>query len=84
MTLDPIETLTHMPIKVVHGFFHWTLQLRSDTLRAASSLRTYWNTLSLVRRKVTGCTVIDAQTKRQWEGVSRPYGHRGLAVLTQA
>lgn len=70
MTLDPIETLTPMPIKVVHGFFHWMLRQRSDTFRAASSLRTYWNTLGLVRRNLTGRTVIDAETKRQWEGVS--------------
>jgi integrase len=72
-----------MPIEVVHSFFHWTLRLRSDTLRAASSLRTYWNTFGLVRRNETGCTVIDAEIKRQWQGVSRVRRHRRFVMLTR-
>ena len=68
--IDPVENLKRIPIKVVHSFFHWVLRQRSDTLRAASSLQTYWNTFGLVRRKETGCCVIDAEIKRQWQGVS--------------
>ena len=77
LSLDPVETLARMPIKVVHSFFHWTL-------RAASSLRTYWNPFGLVRRNETGCTIIDAEIKRQWQGVSRVRHHCKLAMLTCA
>ena len=56
-TLDPIETVTRMPIEVVHSFFRWTF-------RATSFLQTHWNTFGLMRRKETGCTVLDAEIKR--------------------
>lgn len=71
---EPIDTLRQIPIQVLHNFFHWMLQSRSDTLRAASSLQTYWNTFCLVRRKETGLHHIDPLTKSQMHGVSS-YGH---------
>ena len=71
-----MENLRLFAIGVLNSFFHWLLQERSDSLRAASSLQTYWNTLGLVRRKETGCCVIDLETKREWQGVRTPHLRR--------
>jgi hypothetical protein len=74
--LDPIEQLKLFPIGVLNSFFHWLLHERSDTLHAKSSVQTYWNALGLVRRKETGCCVIDLETKREWQGVRTPHLRR--------
>ena len=70
--LDPIEQLKLFPIGVLNSFFHWLLHERSDSLHAKSSVQTYWNALSLVRRNETGCCVIDLETKSEWQGVRNP------------
>ncbi|OQN95439.1 hypothetical protein B0A48_18547 [Cryoendolithus antarcticus] len=44
---------------------------KSDTLRTASTLQTYWNTLCLVRRKETGLFAIDPMIKSQMHGIRR-------------
>ncbi len=68
---DPVETLKLIPIKVLHNFLHWILQERSETLRTASSLQTYWNTFCLVRKKETGYHLTDPLVKSQMHGVRR-------------
>ena len=65
---QPLETLRLAPISVIDTFFNWVLSFRSDTLRCASSLQTYWNAFTLVRKKRTGVAV-DPTLKSQMEGV---------------
>lgn len=75
---NPIDTLRRMPISVVHSFFHWLLQERSETLRSAGTLQTYWNTFCIVRKNETGCVTIDPLIKSQMCGVSPPLHHLPL------
>ena len=70
---DPIITLRGISINVLYVFFDWLLSVRKDTLGAASTLQTYWNVFCLVRKKETGCQIIDPLVKSQMHGVCQRY-----------
>jgi hypothetical protein len=53
-----IAALELFQVKVVSTFFYWLLRTRQSTLRKASTVQTYWNTLCLVRKAETGKHII--------------------------
>ncbi|KAM3424156.1 hypothetical protein BST61_g11301 [Cercospora zeina] len=52
LQLDAIVELQQVRIRVVHAFLVWLLGKRH--VEHSSTLQTYWNTLCMVRRRVTG------------------------------
>lgn len=66
-------TLKAMPIKVLDNFFHYVLHVRRASVRHASTLQTYWNVFTLMRRKETGIVDINPLVKTQMHGVSCPF-----------
>ncbi|KAF2158757.1 hypothetical protein M409DRAFT_30718 [Zasmidium cellare ATCC 36951] len=66
---EPMSTLKTMPIQVLDNFFHWLLHRRRESLRSASSLQTYWNVFTLMRRSETGIIDVPLLIKSQMHGV---------------
>lgn len=66
---DPVECLRLFNISTVATFFHWLLRTRQATLRKASTLQTYWNTLCLLRKAETGLHIIPQELKASMVGV---------------
>jgi len=62
---DPMTVLRTIPIKVLDSFFHWVLHTRRESLRSASSLQTYWNVFTLMRRSETGIIDVPLLIKAQ-------------------
>lgn len=52
-----------MPIKVLDNFFHYVLYSRRGSVCHVSTLQTYWNVFTLMRRKETGILAIDPLVK---------------------
>ena len=67
---DAMATLKAMPIKVLDNFFHYVLHTRRASVRHASTLQTYWNVFTLMRRRETGIVDITPLVKTQMHGVS--------------
>lgn len=67
-----MATLKAMPIKVLDNFFHYVLHTRRASVRHASTLQTYWNVFTLMRRRETGIVDITPLVKTQMHGVSWP------------
>ena len=68
---DPGESLELFRVGTVATFLHWLLKTRKSTLRKASTLQTYWNTLCLVRKAETGLHIIPQELKAAMVGVSQ-------------
>jgi hypothetical protein len=68
---DPGESLELFRVGTVATFLHWLLKTRKATLRKASTLQTYWNTLCLVRKAETGLHIIPQELKAAMVGVSQ-------------
>ncbi|KAK3625377.1 hypothetical protein LTR56_020462 [Elasticomyces elasticus] len=55
--------LRDLTTAMLYKFFHFFLDDRKETLRCASTLLVYWNTLCLVRRRDTGMSVVPPRIK---------------------
>ena len=71
MEKDRLQFLQEIPIRGLYNFFHWLLTVRRESFRAASSLQTYWNVFSLIRKKETGLVFIDPTIKAQMTAVRK-------------
>ncbi|TKA25160.1 hypothetical protein B0A54_17675 [Friedmanniomyces endolithicus] len=66
---DPESELRLFTTQILSLFFHFLLEQSRGTLRHASTLQTYWDTLCLVRKEETGLYVVEPHVKDAVVGV---------------
>lgn len=70
LQLDAIVELQQVRIRVVHAFLVWLLGKRH--VEHSSTLQTYWNTLYMVRKRVTGDVHFPLDVKLKMRDVRGP------------